>query len=78
MNQLKFYMTRLRLNMGSRSKPAGIPWLPGPGLHDLYPKPQMAFCWHQPGDMLSEELPEEKGVLSALFAKLEARLKVKD
>ena len=69
MSNLKFYITRFRMNIGSKSKPAGIPWLPGPGLHDLYPKPQMAFCWHQPGNMPLEEVPSEKSALSALFAK---------
>jgi len=75
--QLRFYITRLRMNIGQKSKPVGIPWLPGPGLHDLYPKPQMAFCWHQPGNMPLEEVHSEKSAFRGWFSKFGTGLKVK-
>lgn len=62
MNQLRFYIGKFRMKIGQKNRPAGIPWLPGPGLHDLYPKPQMAFCWHQPGNTVSGKLSYERRV----------------
>ena len=60
MTQLKYYVSRLRMTIGHRNKPSGIPWQTGQSIHDFYPKPQMAFCWYQPDSSLMEEVPGEK------------------
>ncbi len=69
MTRLKHYVSRLRTTIGHWNKPGGIPWHPGPSLHDLYPEPQMAFCWYQPEDLLTEEVPIQKNGLRGWFSR---------